>query len=134
MSRDNVELVRRAYEAWNSGEPEAALELLDPDVEWHMAPNFPDAQSWHGRDAVVQGLTEMTGAWKGLRVDVQELIDAGERVVALVRFHGQAALTGLDLEGASVDGQVWTIQGGRAVDVRMYNGRSDALKAVGLDG
>ena len=130
MSSENVEIVRRAYEAWNGGDPEAAIELLDPDIEWHLPPNFPDAQAWHGRDDVVQGLAEVAGAWDEFRVEVQEIVDAGDRVVALVRFHGRATITGLDLGGANVDGQVWTLRDGKAVAVRMYNGTAEALKQL----
>jgi ketosteroid isomerase-like protein len=97
MSSANVEIVRRAFEAWNGGDPEAALDLLDPDVEWRLPPNFPDEQAWHGRDAVVHGLSGVAGSFEDFRIEVQELIDAGDRVVALVRFHGRAAITGLDL-------------------------------------
>ncbi|MEA2377966.1 MAG: uncharacterized protein QOK00_3228 [Thermoleophilaceae bacterium] len=131
MSRENVEIVRRAFEAWNGGDPEAAIELLDPDIEWRLPPNFPDAEGWQGRDAVIAGLAALTGSWEEFRVEVQELIDAGDRVVALVRFHGRAAITGLDLGGMSVDGQVWTLRDGKAVHVQMYNGSSDALATVG---
>jgi ketosteroid isomerase-like protein len=132
MSSENVEIVRRAFEAWNAGEPEAAVELLDPDIAWHLPPNFPDAEGWRGRAAVVEGLASVTGSWDEFRVEVQELIEAGDRVVALVRFHGRAAITGLDLGGVSVDGQVWTLRDGKAVDVQMYNGTDGALEAVGL--
>jgi ketosteroid isomerase-like protein len=131
MSSENVEIVRRAFDAWNSGDPEAALDLLDPDIEWRLPPNFPDAEVWHGRDAVVEGLASVTGAWDEFRVDVHELIDAGDRVVALVRFHGRAAITGLDLGGVSVDAQIWTLRECRAVEVQMYNGSGEALAAIG---
>jgi hypothetical protein len=131
MSSENVEIVRRAFEAFNAGDRAAAVELLDGDVVWHLPPNFPDAQAWHGRDAVVEGLATVTGSWDEFRVEVHELIDAGDRVVALVRFHGRATLTGLDLGGVSVDGQVWTLRDGKVVGVQMYNGSSEALEAVG---
>ena len=131
MSKANVEIVRRAFEAFNAGDTEAAAELLDPEIEWRLPPNFPDAQAWRGRDAVVEGLTSVTGSWDEFRIDVQELIDAGDRVVALVRFHGRAAITGLDLGGVSVDAQIWTLRDGKAVEVQMYNGSEDALRAIG---
>ena len=51
--------------------------------------------------------------------------------MALVRFHGRAAITGLDLGGVSVDAQIWTLRDGKAVEVQMYNGSSDALRAIG---
>ena len=131
MTAENVEIVRRAFEAFNAGDPAAAVELLDPDVEWRLPPNFPDAQVWRGRDAVVEGLATVTGSWDEFRVEVHELIDVGDRVVALVRFHGRATLTGLDLGGMSVDGQVWTLRDGKVVGVQMYNGSSEALEAAG---
>ena len=46
MSRDNVELVRRAYEAWNAGEFEEAAEVLSPEIEWRLPPNVPDTDTW----------------------------------------------------------------------------------------
>jgi hypothetical protein len=131
MSAANVEIVRSAFDAWNRGDPEAAVELLDPGIEWRLPPNFPDADAWHGRDEVVEGLTTLAGSWDEFRIEVRELIDAGDRVVALVRFRGRAAITGLDLGGVSVDGQVWTLRDGRAVDVQMYNGSDDALRTIG---
>jgi ketosteroid isomerase-like protein len=131
MSSANVEIVRRAFDAWNGGDPEAAVDLLDPDVEWHLPPNFPDEQEWHGRDAVVRGLTGVAGSFEEFRIEVQELIDAGDRVVALVRFHGRAALTGLNLGGMGVDAQIWTLRDGKAVDIQMYNGSDEALRAIG---
>jgi ketosteroid isomerase-like protein len=41
MSRQNVEVVRKAYEAWNAGDLDAAAEFRDPVVEWPVTPNFP---------------------------------------------------------------------------------------------
>jgi ketosteroid isomerase-like protein len=133
MSSENVEIVRRAYEAWNGDDPEAATPLLHPDIEWHLPENFPDAGTWRGREEVVEGLRSTSASWDQLRADVQELIDAGERVVALVRYHGRAAITGIDMAGVHLDASVWTVVDGQAVEVRMYNGTTDALKAVGLD-
>ena len=125
MSSENVAIVRRAYEAWNSGNAEAAVELLDPDIKWTLPPHFPDAETWHGRDRVVEGLQEMMAGWESLHMDVRELIDEGDRVVARVRFEGRSALTGLDLAGMGVDTQIWTLRDGRAVEVRMFGGTED---------
>ena len=35
MSEENVELMRRATEAMTRGDAAAALEALDPEIEWH---------------------------------------------------------------------------------------------------
>jgi ketosteroid isomerase-like protein len=130
MSSENVEIVRRAYEAWNGGDPEAAIALLDPEVEWTLPAHFPDAETWRGREQVVEGLRTMSSSWDSLNLEVQELIDAGDRVVALVHIQGRAAVTGLDLAGMGVDAHLWTLRAGRAVAVRMYGGTGEALAEI----
>jgi ketosteroid isomerase-like protein len=131
MASENVEIVRRAYEAFNRNDPEAAIALLDPQVEWTLPEHFPDAETWRGRERVVEGLRTMAASWDPLRLEVHELIDAGDRVVALVHIHGRAAVTGLDLAGMGVDGHLWTLRAGRVVAVRMYGGTGDALAEIG---
>jgi ketosteroid isomerase-like protein len=122
MSSANVEIVRRAYAAWNAGDYEDAAAMMAPEVEWRLPQNLPDADTWSGASAVRDGLERFLGSWEEFRVEVQELIDEGERVVALVRFHGRAALTGLTLTGVSVDTQVWTLRDGMVVRLEMYGG------------
>jgi uncharacterized protein len=125
MSSENVAIVRRAYDAWNRGNEEEAVGLLAPDVKWTLPPHFPDAETWHGRDRVVEGIREMMASWESLHMDVRELIDEGDRVIARVRFEGTSAVTGLDLAGMGVDTQIWTLRDGLAVEVRMFAGTED---------
>jgi uncharacterized protein len=133
MSAENVEVVRRAYEAWNRGDADEATGVLAPDVEWRLPAHFPDAGVWRGREQVVEGLRSTTASWRPFRIEVHDLIDLGDRVLAIVRYRGRATITGMDLTGAHVDGAVWTLRDGLVVAVRMYSGTEDALKAVGLD-
>jgi ketosteroid isomerase-like protein len=123
----NVEIVRRAYEAFNGTDPDAAIELLHPDVEWSLPAHFPDAETWQGRDRVAEGLRARAASWSSLKIEIQDLIDGGDKVVALVHIRGRAAVTGLDLAGMGVDGHVWTLRDGLAVSVRMYGGTDEAL-------
>ena len=132
MSRENVELVRRAYDAWNARDFEAAAQLLSPDIEWRLPPNLPDTETWRSRAEVERGLETFMESWEELRADVRELLDAGDQVVALVQFQGRSAVTGLALEGVGVDAAVWTLRDGKAVKVEMYGGTREALEAAGL--
>jgi hypothetical protein len=54
MSQKNVEVVRRAHEAFNREGPEAALTYLDPEVEWHDLPDQPEANVHHGHDGFLR--------------------------------------------------------------------------------
>ena len=75
MSRENVEVVSRAYEAWNRRDFDEAAELLAPDIEWQMPPNLPDVETWRSSDEVTRGLEAFLESWTELRVEVRELID-----------------------------------------------------------
>ena len=45
MSQENMEIVRRLYERWGRGD--AALDLLDPEIEIAMPVGRPDEQRYH---------------------------------------------------------------------------------------
>ena len=124
--------MRSAYEAYALGDLEAALGFLDPDIEWRTPPNIPEAGTYHGFEDVKRGLGDFLEPWDEFKVEIKELVDAGDRVVVLVRFSGRSRATGLELRGAGVDAQVWTLRNGKAIKVEMYSGTSDALDAVGL--
>jgi len=111
MSQEHVELVRSAYEAYNRRDVEAVMGCFDPEIDWHV----PDSLPWGDH---VRGLEAMGRFFEGLRphlgddhqVAVDELIDAGDRVVALVHHRGTAP------GGARYDVpaiMLWTVAGGQ---------------------
>jgi uncharacterized protein len=111
MSQQNVDLVRSAYEAYNRRDPEAVIASFDPDIDWHV----PDSLAWgdhvRGLQAVAQffeGLKPYMGDDHQVRVD--ELIGAGDRVVALVRHRGSAP-GGAPYDVPSI--MVWTAADGK---------------------
>jgi hypothetical protein len=53
MSQENVELVRRGYEALARGDFDALFQVLDPDVEMRDAANFPEAGAYIGHRGVL---------------------------------------------------------------------------------
>jgi ketosteroid isomerase-like protein len=132
MSEENVEIVRRVLGAWGRGDRKAVADLLDPEIEWSMPPNIPEAGTYHGRAEVVRRLEEFLEAWDDLAVTVEELVDAGDRVVALVRYSGRGRESGIEIAGMSTDAQVWTLRNGRALRVELYGGTAEALEAAGL--
>jgi len=97
-----------------------------------MPSNIPEAGTYRGRDEVVRGLETFLEAWDDLAVTVEELLDAGDRVVALVRYSGRGRESGIEVSGTNIDAQVWTINNGKAVRVELYGGTVDALQAAGL--
>lgn len=96
MSQENVEIARRAYAAFNRHDWDAALEDVDPNVEWHQITQFPDRAVYRGRDDMRdrfwnQQLVEQFGDF---RIEVEEFVDAGDHVVMLGHIVGHGSTSG----------------------------------------
>jgi ketosteroid isomerase-like protein len=66
-----------------------------------------------------------------VRFDVDELVDAGDRVIAISRMVARSHTSGIEVEQAVA--LVWTVRDGRAVRLDPYATRDEALRAVGLE-
>jgi ketosteroid isomerase-like protein len=130
MSRENVEIVRRGYDYFRStGEP--ASHEMSPDFVWDMSTfaGWPEKQVYEGPDGAREFLTAWVSAWEDWELESIELIDAGERVVAIQRQRGKAKESGITVD--MVFAQVWTVSNGRLVRMEMYADPAEALEAVG---
>jgi hypothetical protein len=128
MSQENVEVVRRAVEAFNRRE--VPLELLHPEVEWIEDPRYPGAQSYRGREGVERSINGWWETWASLGMRVEGMVDADDLVV----FWGVTQARGADSE-VTVSGPfggVWAFRDGLVVRVQVLGGREEALEAAGL--
>jgi ketosteroid isomerase-like protein len=128
MSRPPLEVVREWYEAFNRGDFEGWLDLLDPDVTWQAAREDPDSALHRGKDGLRRYAEQWIEAYDSLRVEPLDFIDRGEQVVVWVRVTGAGRISGiaLDMEQA----QVMTLRDGRIVRVHEYFDRAEALEAA----
>ena len=105
MSQENVDLVRRVYEAHGRGDFTAVFAAYDPEIEWHVL-----RVAELGFDPVYVG-------------------HDGVRVVQSQRM--RARTSGIEVEWNSYT-QVWTIQDAKVVRMEFFPTRDEALEAVGL--
>ena len=126
MSGENVELVRRAYEQFNSGQ-EAPLSALDEAIEWHTAADLPNSDVHRGHAGVRALIDDWVGSFENFTADVEECIDRGDYVVVPLVLRGRMA--GGD-EVSLPETHVWRIREGRAIEVREYRTLEAALEAV----
>jgi ketosteroid isomerase-like protein len=130
----HVEIVRRAYEAWNSGDFAQAMIDLDDQVIWQIPDNIVEQGSYQGHSELLAASEDFRSLFEDLSAEVERLIDAGEdRVVAVIRFQGRGATSGAPVQGSSLDAHVWTFEGDKVVHVRMHNG-TDVLDELGIAG
>jgi ketosteroid isomerase-like protein len=130
MSEENVEIVRRAYEAYLRGDPDAAYSCLHPEIEFHTYAESPEAGIYRGRDAVRKYNENLFEQFASVRVEIEEVVDAGERVVVVSTQHAvpKGGQQEIDVHMA----EVWTIRDALLAERHSYSTRDDALAAAGL--
>ena len=133
MSDENVELVRRAYEAWNEGGPESLKRFLAEDGEWHDPPNLPDSRVVRGRDAVAADLTGQQRVAGLMKVTIVDVRARGETVVLRLELTLHGPESGIDVPAeplTAIRGRGW--QDSACLDV-LYVGRGPrSRRAVGV--
>ena len=131
MSGENLELVRRHYKAWNSGDTAAVLDGFAEDIEWHGHPRLPEPGPYHTREEVGRWMSQFQEAWGELSADPVELIDAGDTVVVLVHMTGRGRGSGVEVRGG-VDAHVVSFEDGKASYFRILPGDM-VIEGIGLD-
>ncbi len=132
MSRENMEIVRRATEAMLSGDAATALEALDPDVEWHATVGgLEEGRVARGHEEVAQAFADYFAVWERIELRADDYIDAGgDQVVVFFHEVAKGRQSGAVVETDT--GTVNTVRNGKIARVRSYMQRSDALEAAGL--
>jgi ketosteroid isomerase-like protein len=132
MSRENVEVVRRVYEAAATRDTAAVLALYDPDVELDNTPL--GVVGWgsgvhRGHDGLRSFFRDWHEAWEIIEYDYDELIDVSDdEVISLVTRQGRGRASGADVELPLA--LVWTVRGDKVVRVVWYPSREDAMAAL----
>ena len=130
MSEENVELIRRAYEAWNEGGAEATKEFWTEDVELHDPPTLPDSRVVRGRDAVAGYLTDQVSVVGDMKVTPVDVRTRGATVALRMELTLHGAKSGVDVPGEMP--QVIEIADGRILRIRLFFTWEEALEAAGL--
>jgi ketosteroid isomerase-like protein len=132
MSQENVEIVRRGYAAWErTGSPD--YEFLHARIEWHGPREFPDlAEPHYGHEGVARYLDKVNEVFDDYRMVPEEFIDAGEdQVLVFSREGGRGKGSGAKVQ-TNPTAHLWTLQDGKAIRMKSYWQRSEALEAAGL--
>jgi hypothetical protein len=107
----------------------AVGEILDPEVE--------SAAVWLGEGHIYRGLEgfrrmwlDWLEPWATYHVQVDGIMEKGDRVVVLVRDRGRHRDS--DAEVELLAGSVWTVRAGKVARVEFYANRQDLFKASGF--
>lgn len=138
MAPENVELVRLSYvllEELREAKPgtleRAFRECFDERLEVRIPDAHPEgAQVFRGRVGLMRWVESTMEIWDEWRFERERFLDAGDRVVVLVRVVARGGSSGVSLDRETA--HLWTLRDGRVLRCDVYLDRSAALEAVGL--
>ena len=131
MSQENVEIVRRALDAWNNQDFESAMSLVDPAIEVEVAVGSPVDGTYRDHAGLTQFMAEFWGQFETFHSDLRDCDHVGDGQVLLhVHHHGIGRESGAAVEMPSW--QVFSLQAGRITRWRNFRSRQEALEAAGL--
>ena len=119
----NAAYVRRTYELVSAGDLEALVEGFPPGFEWRPDEFAPGQASRRTADEVRLAVDDFTGAFADFRTEVDELIEEGDQVIAVVRHIGRVG----DGEVERRETHLWTFADGQPRSLREFEERDEAL-------
>ena len=130
MSREAVEVVRGAYDAYARGDLAAAGSAYSADTVWDLTRFRPDEDVHSGLPELARDIGAWRETWSDHSFVLEQAVDAGDRVVTVIRESGRGRASGAPVEMRY--GQVVTVREGKIVETVVYQDPAEALEAAGL--
>jgi ketosteroid isomerase-like protein len=130
VPEENVEIVRRVYDASLRGDADAVIAVLDPAVRADMTERVFNPDVYEGHEGYRRFLAEIDAVWDSFRIEPLEFIDAGDKVVVSHMVRGRGKGSGVEVELPSTS--VYTVREGLVTEIHMYREHGRALRAAGL--
>ena len=130
MSLDDVEVIRRAYEAYGRGDMEGAAAAYSEDNEWDSGRFRLDEQETRGMDELAEGIRTWREAWRDHFFELESLTDAGDCVVAVINEGGVGRTSGAPVRLRY--GQIVAVRDGKIVKTVVYRDPEEAFRDAGI--
>jgi ketosteroid isomerase-like protein len=128
--KGTLEIARRAYRAFLSGEISLEDPVIDPDVKWEPPPNAPTAGTYRGPREAHAEVDTWTEPWDDFSWEPKQVILGRDRFVVVGDMAGRGRASGIATEVEEF--HVWTLRDRRVVRMQMFLDRGEALVAAGL--
>lgn len=131
MSQEALDVVRRAWEAYEEGGLEAELAFHARDAVYEDLPEMADRASYRGPDGFLERNRQWRESWEEFHTRPLEFIDAGDGVV-LVPVATAVLGKGSKVPVESGHTWVYDVRDGKIVRERAFRSKAEALDALGL--
>lgn len=129
-TKQAIAQLRSAYDAFNKGDIDSAVQFLDPEVEWTEPLEFPGGGTYRGIDGARRYLAQSRAGAAQVISEPEEFIPAGDRIVVFVQARVLPKNSNIWQEISLAD--VYTIHNGRVTKMRAFASRENALRWVGV--
>ena len=132
MVTDHRQVVKRFYRLYAIKDIRATMDLFDPEVEMHPAENFIYAtgKPYVGPEEIKQSIfTRVDAEWDGFTATADEILGAGEVVIARGRYRGTYKITGTPINAEFV--HVFRFKQGKIVLWQSYTDTAQFKEAIG---
>jgi len=131
VAPENLDVVRRSFQALARGDFEAAFAEHAPDTEWRTASDEPDSETYRGIEGLRRLVASLSEPWEDRferSVELESFISRGPWVVVpwRARLHGRGS--GLEIE--VFETYAVLVRAGKIVRVDEYRTTEEALEAV----
>jgi ketosteroid isomerase-like protein len=132
MAESNADLARRAFEAMRRGGVSAALEFMDPEIEFEPPEEALEGHGpYRGHQAVRERWNLILEPFDEVEVEFEEFLEApDDKVVVVFRVHGRGKSSGAPVNMRQA--HVVTLRGARAVRLKAFRDPAAAKRAAGL--
>jgi ketosteroid isomerase-like protein len=134
MSQQNVEIVRRIYDAVARRDDMTPFEFYAKDIVWDLSNSARAAlysqQVYRGHDGVRQSGRETLAVFGEVDFEVEEVLDDAEHVIAVIREREVGRASRVPVEATHT--AVWTLADGKVTRLRVFDDRKAGLQAAGL--
>lgn len=133
MSQQNVEVIRRLFDAFNRQDAKAAGELWTIDGEWWPAfigGGLVEGAVFRGHDGLVAFVEMQPETWESVVAEPVEIRELGDRVLVKVHLRAVGRASGIPVD--RITWNVFELRDAKVATGRVYTGKAEALEAVGM--
>jgi ketosteroid isomerase-like protein len=128
MSQENVEIVRRAADAFNAGDRDRLYRMMDPEIEFR---SVMERKTYRGLAGMLRYREDREATLEDFHSENDRFLDAGrDRVVHLYRLVARGAGSGVPVSREV--GALWQLRNGKLLKGEIYLDQRQALEAAGL--
>jgi hypothetical protein len=130
--KKSTQIIQNMYNSFAAGDVESVLAMMNAEIEWNEAENFPyaDRNPYIGRESILSGLfARLSEEWEYWNlVDLQLIGMENEMVLATGRYQAKNKET-----GKTIDAQFahhWTLKDGKVIQFQQYADTKQVAEAI----